>query len=363
MKEGFTAEFLNRSFPDENTQLLEPEPGQDVDGRMQAHLGRRGPNTAHISPTRSLAEAATETDIQTRWQRLSEQLDLDQFITLMAVEVMIGHRDGYALAKNNFRIASNPNKGKFSFLPHGMDQLFQRPNLSWKPHMAGLVARAVWETPEGRRRYEERFSTLLPQLLVVPELERRLREKVRQLRPFLTPQEGADLAREASAFGEHISERATALRGQLLSPPTALEFAKGSEHPGGWIPMDAPTGGRLDEASDQGGKSLRITAGPVTAASWRTTVRLNPGHYRFSSRVSTRGIKPLAFGQNQGAAIRVAGERPRSLALMDNFTWQPLTTEFVVGEPNETVQLICELRASAGEARFDRDSLELTRLD
>ena len=361
LKEGFTAEFINRSFTNNNISLLEPARGQDVDGRMQLHGARM--DRALSDRLRSLAGAAAVADPQTRWRRLSETLDIDRFLTFMAVEVMIGHRDGYSLAKNNFRLALDPTTGRAVFLPHGLDQLFERPNLPWEPQMAGLVARAIMDTPEGRRRYQERFAMLLPRLLEVPALQQRLADKVAQLRPFLTAQEAADILREAAALGEHISERATALQGQLIPPPAALAFAHGSEYPDGWLPVDAPNGGRLDESSGRDGEWLRITAGPVTAASWRTTVRLNPGRYRFTSRVSTRGVKPLPFGQNQGAALRVAGERPRSPALSDSSAWQPLTADFAVTDQAEAVQLICELRASAGEARFDRRSFKLTRLD
>ena len=83
-----------------------------------------------------------------------------EFVDFMAMEVMVGHRDGYCLARNNYRVYYDVDSDKIVFFPHGMDQLFGNPNATWLPHMAGLVAKAVMETPEGRRQYRERFCAL-----------------------------------------------------------------------------------------------------------------------------------------------------------------------------------------------------------
>ena len=52
----------------------------------------------------ALADAALETDVAKRWPRLEQALDVDRFVDFMAMEVMVGHRDGYCLARNNYRV-------------------------------------------------------------------------------------------------------------------------------------------------------------------------------------------------------------------------------------------------------------------
>jgi hypothetical protein len=91
-------------------------------------------------------------------------------------------------------------------------------------------------------------------------------------------------------------------------------------------------------------------------------VELPPGNYRLDARVATEGVKPLPSGRNQGACLRVAGADLRSGALVGTHAWQPLEVEFSVPPGDVATDLRLELRASAGEVRFAKDSLRITRL-
>ena len=51
-------------------------------------------------------------------------LDVDRFVTMTALDILFCHWDGYAMNRNNYRIYSDPESGKFVFMPHGLDQLF-----------------------------------------------------------------------------------------------------------------------------------------------------------------------------------------------------------------------------------------------
>ena len=44
-----------------------------------------------------------------------------------------GHRDGYCLARNNFRVYHDVDSGRFVFFPHGMDVLFGNPRAAIEP--------------------------------------------------------------------------------------------------------------------------------------------------------------------------------------------------------------------------------------
>src|SRR5206468_11476598 len=118
----------------------------------------------------ALAAAAQEPDLQQRWQRLELVLDMERFISFMAVEVMLGHRDGYCLARNNFRLYHNLDTDKFLFFPHGMDQLFGKADAAMHPQLNGLLARALLETPQGRHRYRQRFGPSLTNVSDLPAL-------------------------------------------------------------------------------------------------------------------------------------------------------------------------------------------------
>ena len=44
------------------------------------------------------------------------------------------------------------------FIPHGMDLIFDRPDLPLDGGWSGTVARAFMETPEGRSKYLQRLA-------------------------------------------------------------------------------------------------------------------------------------------------------------------------------------------------------------
>ena len=120
LKEGFTEDFLGIYFQKPNGGLYEPGEGHDAGETLKLVSGDE-PDQAAL---KALATAAREPNLRQRWQLLEQILDLERFVSFMAMEIMLCHRDGYCLARNNFRIYHNPGTGKVMFFPHGMDQLF-----------------------------------------------------------------------------------------------------------------------------------------------------------------------------------------------------------------------------------------------
>src|SRR5947207_4027237 len=225
-------------------------------------LSGRGPDDEQRD-LRVLAEAALEPELGRRWQRLADALDVDRFLTFMTLEVMICHRDGYCLARNNFRIYDDPETKKMIFFPHGMDQLFGKFDMPWRPHMAGTVARSVMETAEGRQRFEARFSTLFTNLFIVGELTNRVNQIITGLRPYVGQETFKSIEREAAAVRERIARRQLHLRKQLDQPDPALaDFSGGVGGLTGWIKSGEPAGGSMDEANAPDGVgTLHIVAG------------------------------------------------------------------------------------------------------
>jgi len=325
----------------------------------------RGEGPADRADLKALADAAQEPDLNRRWQRLGQVLDLNRFLSFMAMEVMAGHRDGYCLAKNNFRLYFDPEPGRFVFLPHGMDNLFGRADLPLRPHMAGLVAQGVMELPEGRRLYRERAGFLYTNVFKPELLIRSVEEWAPRLEAVLEPAPARELARQLGLLKERIGARAAGLARQLSQPELKpMTFENSTARPGGWRIVDAPDKGRFEQLKTAEGRAaVRIQAGPVTSTTWRSRVLLTTGHYRFEGKARTEGVKPLPFGRNHGAALRVtAGKARASARLNGDAPWTTLTLEFEVTATEAEVELICELRASQGEAWFDIESLKLVRL-
>ena len=74
-------------------------------------------------------------------------LDLDRFISFVAVEVILWHRKGYPMKQNNYRVYNNPASGQMVFLAHDFDELFGQVDGPIDPVWKGLVAESVLSTP------------------------------------------------------------------------------------------------------------------------------------------------------------------------------------------------------------------------
>jgi CotH kinase protein len=364
VREGYDGAFLRRSFGSPAVVVGEPEPGQDVGGRWKLKPGSPaiGVQEAQSALDR-LAAASRLPDSHQRWQALTARLDVTRFATLLAGEVLLEHRDGYALARNNVRMVWNPADGRWTFLPHGMDQLLVEAGFTRHPQISGEIARAFMSTDEGKRAYDQQWTALANAWMDPIRLTARVRTHAAGLESRLAPDEVAVLRRETNDLVRRLRRRCAEVASQRAEPTAAATAAM----PGpillrDWQPLDAPEGGTLRRESRLGSPvRLYITAGPVTAAAWQCRLTLPAGRYRLEGLVGAHGLRPLPFGQHQGAALRVSGDRPRSTALTTNATEVLLQVDFEVSGPGEDVRFLCELRASAGEAWFDGESLRVVR--
>ena len=215
LKEGLAEEFFARHFQRTDGHIYEPQAGvaPDVTGPMTRTFDE---TTGDNRDLQRLATASAR-DPATRWKTLGEILDLDRFVRFMALEVLSGHRDGYCLARNNFRIYHDPTSGKFVFLPDGMDQLFGRADFPVEPHMAGVVAKAILETDEGRHAYRACLTQVFTNCFKAEALINRVHAWSDAIAPKLTRAEARALRDEANDFCERIRQRILYVRQQLAA--------------------------------------------------------------------------------------------------------------------------------------------------
>jgi spore coat protein H len=363
LKEGFTEDFLACHFKRVGGDLYEPEGGHDID----QHLKR----SSVLAPVENrgalqmLAAAVVEPDPVRRWERLEAVLETDRFITFMAMEIMLGHRDGYCLARNNFRVYRDLDTGKMVFFPHGMDQLLGTADLPWQPNLAGLVARGVMATSEGRQRYAAVFNSLFTNVFKAAALTSRVGQLAMELRPVLSSSEWDGLRNEVAIVKDRIVQREVSLKSQLARPPLKLiESRAGAAHLDRWLIAEAPMKGEMDQVNGpENVPSLHIVACADTLASWRVRSMVGRGRYRFEGRTRVTGVQPLPYGGHQGAGLRVGSKARRTDSLTGDSPWRMLAAEFQVEQSTEEIEFICELRAGAGEAWFDLDSLKVVPLE
>jgi hypothetical protein len=363
LKEGFTEDFLALHFQRLSGELYEPGDSHDVNEPLERN-SVAAPFDRERGALKHLAAAALEVDPAQRWRKLEATLDTKKFLTFMAMEIMLAHRDGYCLARNNFRVYHDLDSDKVVFFPHGMDQLFGIADLPWQPNLAGLVARAVMDTPEGKQNYAATFGLLLTNIFKVEVLTNRVDQLVQELRPALSRREWTEVNEAAILVKDQIVKRKLSLTAQLNQPVSRpIEFTSGAAHPVDWEIAEMPPEGKMDQAKIAGLAALHILTRSASSASWHAKVLIPRGHYRFEGRVRIAGVEPLPFGEHQGAGLRIGGRVRETVSFAGDASWQTLATGFEIVQPTQEVELICELRARAGEAWFDLNSLRVLRID
>jgi len=153
LKEAFEKEFLRTYFGSAAGNLYDGGFVQDIHHDLERESGE-GPDDH--SDLKGLVAATEERDRTRRWERLQGVLDVDRFATYAALSVMLSDWDGYPLNRNNYRIYFRPQDRRAVFLPHGMDQLFQRSYFELDAYWNGAVAWALFDTPPGQALYETR---------------------------------------------------------------------------------------------------------------------------------------------------------------------------------------------------------------
>jgi hypothetical protein len=381
LKEGFDKRFLHRYFNDPTGNLYDGGFLKEITEPLERTSGEG--DARKYTELKAVAAAAMDPDPVRRLERLEKVLDLDRFISFFAMEIMTWHWDGYAMKKNNYRIYHDPDSGKVVFLPHGMDQMFWDARGSIYPPIDGLVARQILAAPEGKRRYRERVAELTANLFTAEWLTNRIHQLQARIRPALEkikPDEARNHDGAVENLCNQVAQRARFLEEELGKPePQPVRFdPSGFARLRDWTPIKLKdkagktTLSVLDRGEASGGSpALHIATGPDGRCvdAWRTRVILPPGNYRFEARVRTAGVEllfeDLKDGQvlkGLGAGIRISrAKQTRENKLVGDSPWQRVEYNFTVPNPPPEVELLCELRATAGEAWFDLDSLRLRK--
>jgi hypothetical protein len=161
LTEGFDKTFLGGHFARVDGTLYEGGTLQDIDAESRP---TSGPEAAGAAALHQLIAAARDPDGERRFQRLQRWLDVERFISMMAMETLLCHSDSYSMNRNNYRFYHDPGTDRFVFMPHGMDRILgghrSDLDLTIVPPQLGLVARGLLTTETGRAQYLKRLVEL-----------------------------------------------------------------------------------------------------------------------------------------------------------------------------------------------------------
>lgn len=361
LKEAFEKEFLRTFFGTANGNLYEGGFVREID-QIQERASGDGP--ADASDIQRLVEAVREDNERRRWEKLGEVLDIDRFATYAALSVMLVDWDGYPLNRNNYRIYFPPEGGRAVFMPHGMDQLFQRSYLELDASWSGMVAWAALSSDEGLKLYEARCREVFKTVFQLARLTNTLHRAVAVLKPVKP-----DIIHRAAYLEDQIRSRLRVLKRdpflKIPPPPAPAPEIAVRPSPTGIQPAEwrqQPNGDAALEGPDarEGRTTLGIVANRPSTASWRAELRLKAGRYRFEGKARTAGVEVVRDEKGEGAGLRLSGEsQSRQNQLGGDSDWTTLSHEFEVAPPEAAVILVAELRARRGRAWFDRDSLRV----
>lgn len=363
LREGFDEPFLKRTFPDAKGNLYDGGFVQDVDNELEMDSGDDPDNRADLL---GLATACHEPDPAVRWKGVAARIDLDRFISFMALERLCGHWDGYTINQNNYRLYFPPG-GCGVFLPHGMDQLFGDPGAGLYDHTSALLSSAVLQNDAWREKYREQLEKSLPLLRPAEQWLAKVDAMRARLKPVLESVDAELAAKHGEKVAElrnRLKERADALEDLIKNGmPQPIEFdEKGVARLEDWHSECGTEDAKLEEVETGGVAAYSITREPFGdyEGSWRTSVLLPSGRYRFEARLKTAQVIPIPDEQGRGAGVRRSGSG-RSHAFTGTNDWQPVGFDIEVREDQRMVELILELRARHGRVWFDRSSLLLRK--
>lgn len=287
LTEGFDKRFLERYFARTDGTLYEGGLLQDITSGLQRVTGKHPRSDEAVE---RLIRAALEPDPQERFRALAAVLDLDRFLSMLAIETMLSHSDSYSMNRNNYRLYHDPAADKIVFMPHGMDRILGTHrgalDLSIVPPRLGLVARALLSTAEGRRRYVDRVAALFADVFRPDALCRRARElDARTGLPSNADELCARIARRASELEFQLTDRASLVE----VPPTPAFGATGLARIAGWRPAPKPGQPRasLSVTTRDGDEVLHLQA-PASSGGTelKTRFSLPTGQYRIAGRVA-----------------------------------------------------------------------------
>ena len=367
LKEGFDQTFLKRWFSDASGNLYDGGFCQDLDAALELD---EGPDAKTPNPPRkdlqAVVAACREPDSVKRKTLLEKLVDLDSLYTFMAMELMLCHWDGYTGNKNNYRVYFDPAKGgKLRFLPHGMDQLFGDANFPIWGDPPAMVPASVMKYPDFRKAYRDRLTKLRP-LFDEKNTAAIIDRAMARLGPAAKGQGGDNLERHHMELGrqmkERLRERAKSLDRLIREIPQPMEplafdaSGVGRLNPGDWFPQKVTEDARVTRL--ESGGFLEIAVGPSKdcIASWRHRVLLPKGNYRLEVRMKTEGLP----GTDEGAMVRVSGQRPSSKTPA-GADWKTVSHEFAITADSQEIVLVSELRAAAGRLLIDPNA-RLVRL-
>jgi spore coat protein H len=361
LKESFTKDFLSYFFEDNTGSLYDGHFVSEIDGNLEK---QQGADKTDRSDLKALVDACRQGDPKVKWQKIYEHLDVDEFLRSFAMESVLCHWDGYNFNRNNYRVYFDPKTKRAHFFCHGMDQILGDPNSPVVRDPGSLVGQSVWSNPDWRTHYRKLAEEIYAKALKPRDWEAVITTQGKKIQDALTrwqnPKAAQDYQGQINAARDRAVNRVLAIGKQFGDMPKPFDW-QGNIAKLGPKQWRNEGGGAFGELVMDGQKCMHIRADGSAAASFRRSVALEPGRYRFEAHVKVANVDGPGDSSGEGAGLRISGgTRSGVNGLKGNSQWQKIGFEF--DSTGADVVLVAELRAPKGEAWFQADSFQLVRI-
>lgn len=182
LKEAISEDFLARNFGEAN------DAGNLYEGYYHAadqSLGDFVTHTEELDLKDEVEDMRTRDDVialvaavagasDAEFEAMvGQRLDLDAYITQLAMDSLLGYWDSYHYFLNNYYLYDNPADGRFVYVPQGMDQL-QYSNFDAGAWPMGVLAQRVRAIPALDARFASEKARILADVWDVPAIHARI---------------------------------------------------------------------------------------------------------------------------------------------------------------------------------------------
>ena len=216
--ESIRRDFWPRHFDDNSGNHYEGTLSDFREGWLGTFDAKDG-NSDDRTDLQLVVDALAAPDDQLMTE-LGAIVDLDEFNSYWAIEVLTGHWDGYTSATNNFHVYHDPSTDQFSFVPWGIDALFdgQQPFGETVPESVvarTAVPRRLYGLDEGRAAYHDRLLELMDTVWDADAIDAEIDRMVELLTPYLLSHELDGFDAGVAVIRDYVPQREQRIRDEL----------------------------------------------------------------------------------------------------------------------------------------------------
>ncbi|XZE20966.1 CotH kinase family protein [Pirellulaceae bacterium SH449] len=363
VRENYNPKLLSRFFANTKGNLYDGGFVQDIDSELEKDSGEGDDERGDLA---KLRDALTAEEFSDRQRLVPDLVDMDRFLTFMALERLVCHWDGYSCNINNYRLYFDPETNKAVFLPHGMDQLFDSLGMDMMEYSHSMLAAFVMGSNTWRQKYRLEVKRVYDRFSAI-DWDKRIEERGAILLNALQEplhEEVDGLADRIEDLKERVKERFRILKEQLdVEEPQPVNIALNEPmRLSDWY--ETKDRDEIEIIIPEAGVTEKIRVKiPKDGEGYGGVERsdlVTRGTYRFTGRFRLTDAR--AFEDAEETVVWRLNRNEEWVSIAKTNGWQEFSIESRVVEDQRRIEMGIALRATRGLLVVDQGSLTLTKI-